>query len=85
MRRKPHSNRHKRLRAAIRDVRVDPREAVYAKTRIRRRAEPIGFELKKQEDGSLVPEVKWFRYETHTRVLSGGCGRHFYQSTKRAA
>jgi hypothetical protein len=81
MRRKQHSNRHKRLRAALHTFEIDPRETVYDRIRIRRHAEPVGFAV----DENGVPQPVYFRYETSTRVLRKACGREIYQATKRAA
>jgi hypothetical protein len=81
MRRKQHSNRFKRLRAAMRSLEINPRETAYEVTRLRRRAEPVGFAA----DENGVPQPVFFRYQTHTSVLSKACGRGLYQSTKRAA
>jgi hypothetical protein len=81
MRQKPHSNRFKRLRHAMNQLEVDPTERAYDRMRVRRRAEPVGFQV----DAEGVPQVVYYRYETYTNVLRQSCGRSIYQATKRAA
>jgi hypothetical protein len=81
MRRKQHSNRFKRLRAAMRVFEADPRERAYDVTRMRRRAEPVGFAA----DENGVPQPVFFRYVTYTLVLKHLCGRWWYQQSKGAA
>lgn len=81
MRRKQHSNRFKRLRHAMHQLEVDPRQREYDRMRVRRRAEPIGFTT----NAEGVPEVVYFRYETYTRVLRQSCNRALYQATKAAS